>query len=87
MSTISGAEYTGQVSVTRGGVPCQRWALQSPHTHNVTLEMLPDMTWTEVGSHCRSPGFDSQGPWCYTSDVNVTWDYCDVPTCDTGENS
>ena len=22
-----------------------------------------------------------EGPWCYTADPNVRWDYCEVPQC------
>ena len=34
---------------------------------------------------CRNPEGDSKGPWCYTTDPTVKWDYCHIPDCDTCE--
>ena len=30
---------------------------------------------------CRNPDGDS-GPWCYTTDPDKRWEYCDVPVCE-----
>ncbi len=67
--------------MTRTGNTCQRWDAQWPHEHDVTSDMLPDGTLYEAGNYCRSPGFDSGGPWCYVTDPDITWEYCDVPMC------
>ena len=32
-------------------------------------------------NYCRNPGKESEGPWCYTTDKNKRWEYCDVPFC------
>ena len=30
----------------------------------------------------RNPDDDEpQGPWCYTTDPDTRWEYCDVPLC------
>ena len=33
------------------------------------------------GNRCRNPGGLEPQVWCYTTDPNVEWDYCDIPTC------
>ena len=81
MSNRSGGNYRGKINVTRTGKTCQRWDSQWPHSHDVTAAMLPDGTLAEAKNYCRSPGFDSGGPWCYVTDPEVTWEYCDVPHC------
>lgn len=30
---------------------------------------------------CRNPDELSDGPWCYTTDPNTRWEYCDIPSC------
>ncbi|MEQ2202341.1 hypothetical protein XENOCAPTIV_021791, partial [Xenoophorus captivus] len=30
---------------------------------------------------CRNPDNDVNGPWCYTTDRNKKWDYCQIPDC------
>ena len=38
-------------------------------------------------NYCRNPIDDegspiqSGGPWCFTTDTNVEWEYCNVPMC------
>lgn len=35
-----------------------------------------------VENYCRNPDpWDSTGPWCYTTDPDVRWEYCHVPFC------
>ena len=29
----------------------------------------------------RNPDAEPGGPWCYTTDRNVRWEYCDIPRC------
>ena len=37
---------------------------------------------TVAVNFCRNPDpWDSSGPWCYTTDPYVRWEYCDVPFC------
>ena len=52
-----------------------RWDSQEPHDHNFSdLEE----------NYCRNPD-GSDGAWCYTTDPDVRWELCDVPSCDDGE--
>ena len=80
-STLSGGEYTGNISVTKSGKQCQRWDVQSPHTHGVSADYLPDKTLSDASNYCRNPTFEHEGPWCYVDDPNVTWERCDIPVC------
>ena len=67
--------YTGfEFNTTRSGILCQRWDAQVPHDHNITVQS-PDFDHFD-DNFCRNPDNDPQGAWCYTSDVDVRWDYC-----------
>ena len=85
LSTISGWSYTGIQNTTQNGRQCQRWDEQYPHSHNVTAAMLPDASLAEVANYCRSPNADTSGPWCYTTDERVRFEYCDISKCSEGE--
>ena len=80
-SNIRGGNYAGSVSTTKGGLRCQHWDSQRPHRHEVTDDLMPDGSLAAAENLCRSPDFDPGGPWCFTTDPQVKWDYCDVPTC------
>ena len=73
-----GASYLGRVNVTASGRTCQVWAAQQPHEH----------PYTDVGDHnyCRDPYGDPYGVWCYTTDPDKQWEYCDVKRCDPTYN-
>lgn len=47
------------------------WASDSPHDHS--LNNLPE-------NYCRNPD-NEPAPWCYTTDPNKRWDFCDIPYC------
>ena len=69
------SDYRGNVATTKNGLECQRWDSQEPHDHNFSdLEE----------NYCRNPD-GSDGAWCYTTDPDVRWELCDVPTCDDGD--
>ena len=35
-----------------------------------------------AASHCRNPDSSAAGgPWCFTTDPNTRWEYCDLPKC------
>lgn len=72
------ADYRGRHSVTRDGIPCQRWDSQEPHMHKITPESHPSGGLEEA--YCRNPD-NSDAAWCYTTDPNILWAYCDVPMC------
>ena len=69
----NGQFYTGTVSHTKSGLPCQRWDSQTPHPHGYN-----DLNKDE--NYCRNTD-GSQGPWCYTQDPDTRWELCDVPRC------
>ncbi|NP_001098315.1 plasminogen isoform X1 [Oryzias latipes] len=76
----NGESYRGPTSITVSGVTCQGWRDQSPHTHSsFTPQTHPDKGLE--GNECRNPDGDSNGPWCYTTDRNKKWDYCQIPDC------
>lgn len=63
-----------------GGLACQRWDLQSPHQHSFSTSQNSEL----VGNLCRNPGEEDHADhvWCFTTDPNVRWDFCDVQcTC------
>ena len=80
-SNLSGGNYVGDISVTSSGRTCQRWNAQRPHSHNITADRIPDQTLGAAENFCRSPDFDPSGPWCFTTDPAVKWEYCNVPVC------
>nr|XP_006822662.1 PREDICTED: plasminogen-like [Saccoglossus kowalevskii] len=80
-----GTDYFGTVDITTDGTLCQKWSEQSPHTHEYSTSRYPK---GGLGDHryCRNPDFDD-APWCFTSDPDIRWQYCDVgqPTENCGE--
>ena len=74
-----GRGYNGTVNVTRGGIPCQQWNLNYPHQHLLGYENHPELQ----GGHnyCRNPGERGERPWCFTTDRETRWDYCDIEEC------
>lgn len=34
-------------------------------------------------NYCRNPD-NERMPWCYTTDPDVRWEYCKVPSCGDG---
>ncbi|XP_038666762.1 hepatocyte growth factor-like protein [Scyliorhinus canicula] len=78
--TGNGTKYRGFVSKTRKGIPCQRWNSNTPHQPRVTPTTHPNAGLRE--NYCRNPDGDSHGPWCYTTNPKVQWDYCAIRTCE-----
>ncbi|XP_035676060.1 scavenger receptor cysteine-rich domain-containing group B protein-like [Branchiostoma floridae] len=74
----NGASYRGTVSMTASGRTCQRWDIRFPHIHDNTPANKPSSGLN--GNYCRNPD-GSQRVWCYTIDLFMRWEYCDVPTC------
>jgi len=35
-------------------------------------------------NYCRNPDamLRTEGPWCFTTEADLVWDYCNVPFCD-----
>ena len=59
--------------MTKGGIPCQAWASQFPHTHNDLPATYPDAGLD--ANYCRNPLNGFSGPWCFTIDTSKRWDY------------
>lgn len=76
----TGENYVGNVAVTVSGNTCQRWSEQTPHKHNRTPENFPCKNLDE--NYCRNPDGET-APWCYTTNPEVRWEYCQIPSCDS----
>lgn len=72
-------DYRGTVNVTRSGRECQRWDEQTPQSHSRTRKRYPDSNLVE--NYCRNPDDEPGGAWCYTTDPDKRFEYCDVPEC------
>ncbi|XP_076090220.1 uncharacterized protein LOC143062407 [Mytilus galloprovincialis] len=64
--------YRGKRNVTASGIPCQYWSSTSPHAHTYQFN---------AENYCRNSDRTTVQAWCYTQDVNVRWEYCDIPVC------
>ncbi|XP_073230391.1 angiopoietin-1 receptor-like [Porites lutea] len=75
-----GVGYRGEVNITRSGRSCQRWISQCPHRH---LRIPEDVVDGQNDSNmCRNPDASApDGPWCYTTDPKVRWEYCNISRC------
>merc|ERR1712179_844830 len=77
--TNLGHDYLGHRAVTSSGKTCQRWDSQSPHKHPVNnVNHFPKAALNEA-NYCRNPDDAPGGPWCYTTDRKIRWEYCDIP--------
>merc|ERR1712002_753473 len=72
--------YRGCQTQTRGGYQCQNWNSQKPHGHGYTPERYPNSGL--VKNYCRNPS-NGDTVWCYTTDPNKRWDYCDAKKATT----
>nr|KAF6341845.1 hypothetical protein mMyoMyo1_015364 [Myotis myotis] len=77
-----GESYVGKVAVTLSGHTCQRWSEQTPHKHNRTPENFPCKNLEE--NYCRNPDGES-APWCFTTNSEVRWEHCKIPSCDSSQ--
>ena len=70
-------DYRGYASKTKSGKRCQPWTAQEPHQHNRTQDKYPS---TGLGQHnfCRNPDNEPEGAWCYTTDSESRWEYCEI---------
>ncbi|KAG8444470.1 hypothetical protein GDO86_009590 [Hymenochirus boettgeri] len=76
----TGKDYRGTESKTRSGKTCQDWTTTFPHVPNLTHEKFPDAGLD--GNFCRNPDNDPDGPWCYTTDPNVRFEFCHIHQCE-----
>lgn len=79
-------EYTGHHRITMFGRTCQRWDSQTPHGHDRNKpSIFPDATLEDAANYCRNPD-NENGLWCYTTDPDKRWEYCDVPKCEGNQS-
>ena len=81
--TTPGTAYLGTRRHTRNFTVCQRWDSQIPHRHPYnTADYFPDLTLADAENYCRNPNDgEPGGPWCYTLNPDMRWQYCDIPYC------
>ncbi|CAH1265180.1 HGF [Branchiostoma lanceolatum] len=77
----NGDKYRGTANTTVSGYDCQAWGEQRPHLHVFDAESYPEAGLD--GNYCRNPDGAAR-PWCYTTDTNVRWEYCDLQACADG---
>ncbi|XP_078070175.1 muscle, skeletal receptor tyrosine-protein kinase [Mustelus asterias] len=75
----NGRFYQGSVNITVSGIPCQKWSQQAPHFHRRMPDLFPELTNSD--NYCRNPGGESERPWCYTTNRDIRWEFCNVPLC------
>ncbi|XP_043828130.1 prothrombin, partial [Dromiciops gliroides] len=74
-----GANYRGNISVTKSGIECQLWRSYYPHKPDLNSSTHPDSDLRE--NFCRNPDGSSTGPWCYTTDPTLRREECSIPIC------
>ncbi|KAK3589344.1 hypothetical protein CHS0354_009985 [Potamilus streckersoni] len=72
--------YTGKRNCTISGRTCQAWISTHPHDHFYNSHHFPDRSVSEAGNYCRDPN-GSGTLWCLTTDRNVRYEPCDIPSC------
>ncbi|XP_071789582.1 plasminogen-like [Asterias amurensis] len=86
-----GSDYLGHVHVTENGRTCQMWNIDYPHTRKNKYKPASDSQRFGDHNYCRNLEYSTGGmqlsyrrrPWCYTTDPDVKWEYCDVQVpCD-----
>merc|ERR1712131_466381 len=73
------------VSTTIKGHKCQKWTSSSPHEPNRWMVAFLRSKEYEIPNHnfCRVADRSDPKPWCYTTDPDVRFDYCDIDArCD-----
>lgn len=87
----SGTTYNGTQSRTITGLPCQRWASQSPHAHHYQdASKFPDASLIDAQNYCRNP-INSKGrpsrmrPFCYVKGRRPISQMCNLKMCPEGK--
>ncbi|XP_006882836.1 PREDICTED: plasminogen-like isoform X2 [Elephantulus edwardii] len=76
----NGVNYQGKIAKTMSGLDCQAWDSQSPHVHGYIPSKFPRKNLKM--NYCRNPDGEPR-PWCFTTDPNKRWEFCDIPRCTT----
>ena len=78
------SDYRGTIAETETGKTCMRWDVQDPHSHTRTPANYPS-SGLEDNNYCRNPDGEPRA-WCYTTDPESRWEFCEVPRCATCNN-
>ncbi|MEE6481445.1 hypothetical protein FKM82_012869 [Ascaphus truei] len=76
----NGITYRGTLSRTRFRLPCTMWNKNMEDLKRHTFKE-PDVSILEK-NYCRNPDNDAHGPWCYTDNPSIPWDYCPISRCE-----
>ncbi|CAG0901736.1 unnamed protein product [Darwinula stevensoni] len=86
--TEKGKEYVGRKNETETGKPCLHWVSQPYgmpwdfwHSANEYEGCFLNWDVTSQKNYCRNPGIHRERPWCFVSDPNIQFEYCDIPFC------
>ena len=86
LPTSTGVTYMGTVSRTRSNLTCQPWTQTALRSSN----SFPEGSARLAMNYCRNPtnpnisprpGPLPDGVWCYTFDLDVPWEMCNVTVC------
>ncbi|KAL4237283.1 hypothetical protein ACF0H5_002002 [Mactra antiquata] len=72
--------YMGTWNKTVSGRTCQRWDVQTPHSHNLTADMFEEDRLKDAENFCRDPT-NSGELWCYTTDPMIELEKCGIGKC------
>ena len=72
--------HTGKQSiyVFFGLSACLHACLSAYHAPTVPIMFVRGL---DNNNYCRTPDI-GKSPWCYTTDSETRWEYCQVPVCD-----
>ena len=82
LEELKTSPYSGTVSVTNQGQPCQAWSSQIPHNHTDNKDgIFPlDGSVKKARNYCRDLS-GSGKPGCYTTDPLIVWGFCHLRIC------
>ena len=72
----NGVDYRGNLSVTELGFTCQDWSALTGVFSSITAAY--PVAGLEDGPFCRNIMGSGNRPWCFTTDPDRVWDYCDI---------
>ena len=71
--------YTGTIAITTAGYDCKNWMTNESDISNIILSDFDH-------NYCRSLTNESLGSWCYTTDSDISWQYCSCSVPNTGKH-
>ncbi|XP_030072909.1 hepatocyte growth factor isoform X2 [Microcaecilia unicolor] len=76
----NGNGYKGNMAITRLKLTCSMWNENMEDLKRLTFRG-PDESILDK-NYCRNPDNDAHGPWCYTDNPTIPWDYCAISKCE-----